>query len=81
MDTCDEDIEDIQMRTTTTEDDAPSQVVTLPSVIAAPPQDKAAPSQDTGPSSDETSTYKGAITRARARELKMVLLLRNDGPG
>ena len=68
----DEDINDIRIMTT--EDGAPNQAVTPPPLVVAPPR-------VTDPSSNETTTYKGPITRARAQELKTVLMLRNDGPG
>jgi hypothetical protein len=69
---------DDERRTTTTDDDAPVQAaspsdVMLPHVVSplVDHQDVAHPS----------ATYQGPITRARARELKTVLLLKNEGPG
>ena len=72
MNRFDEDINDIRIMTT--EDGTTNQDVTPPPLVVAPPR-------VTDPSSNETTTYKGPITRARAQELKTVLMLRNDGPG
>ncbi|GJN06597.1 hypothetical protein PR202_ga24342 [Eleusine coracana subsp. coracana] len=68
----DEDINDIRIMMT--EDGVPNQAVTSPPLVVAPPRVM-------DPSSNETTTYKGPITRARAQELKTVLMLMNDGPG
>jgi hypothetical protein len=77
----DEDIDDI--RTTT----PAAQVAPSPTEAALPqvvhPQD--APLQAAPPPSVVTTTpdvisYQGPITRARARELNFVTMLKNDGP-
>jgi hypothetical protein len=69
---------DDERRTTTTDDDAPVQAaspsdVMLPHVVS--------PLVDHQDVTHPSATYQGPITRARARELKTVLLLKNEGPG
>jgi hypothetical protein len=78
---CDEDIDDI--RTTT----PAAQVAPSPTEAALPqvvhPQDaplQAAPPPSVVMTTPDVISYQGPITRARARELNFVTMLKNDGP-
>ena len=77
----DEDIDDIRT-TTPAAQVAPSPTeAALPQV--APPQDaplQAAPPPPVVTTTPDVISYQGPITRARARELNFVTMLKNDGP-